>query len=206
MAQKIWQDENGIVIPANRITASEKLRERACDKLLKESEKVSNKIAELKAMFGELTDEVYEAVMAENNVDTADRKGNFTFFNFNRSIKVEVDVNERIEFDDAMIAVAKEHLDVFITNATGTAIDDMIREMINDAFSTSRGKLDTKKVLNLTRYRSRVDGEKYPNFHAAIDAIEKAIRKPTSKRYHRISIKKNDEEGYESINLNFSSL
>ena len=206
MAQKIWQDENGIVIPANRVTASEKLRERACEKLQKESEKLSNKIAELKAMFGELTDEVYEAVMAENNIDTADRKGNFTFFNFDRSIKVEVDVNERIEFDDAMIAVAKEHLDVFITNATSTAVDEMIRDMINDAFSTSRGKLDTKKVLNLTRYRSRVDAEKYPNFHLAIDAIEKAIRKPTSKRYHRIFIKRNEEDGYEAINLNFSAL
>jgi len=204
MTQKIWQDESGVVIPANRITPSEKLRERTCEKLLKEALKVNSKLEELKILFSELSDEVYNAVMEENGVNTDERKGYFTYYNFDRSIKVQVDISERIEFDDALIAVAKGHLDEFITNATGTAIDGMIREMINDAFSTSRGKLDTKKVLNLTRYRSRVDSAKYPNFHLALDAIEKAIRKPSSKRYFRIFTKDGDKE-YEAINLNFSA-
>lgn len=204
MAQKVWTDENGITIPAGRVTASEKLREKVCDRLIKKAIALNEKLNAFKDEFIEDSDNVYDVVMKENDVNSSDRKGNFTFYNFDRSIKVEIDINERIEFDEAMIAVAKEHFDTFLGTASG-GVDDMIREMILDAFSTSKGKLDTKKVMNLTRYRSRVDANKYPNFHKAIDAIEKGIRKPNSKRYHRISVR-NKEGEYEAVNLNFSSI
>lgn len=204
MAKKQWIDENGITIPASRVTKTEKNREKVCDRLVRRAVNMSEKLAEYKAEFAKEVDKVYQDVMREAGIDTAERKGNFTFYNFDRSIKVETDVSERIEFDDAQIAVAKEYFDLFLDNASG-GVDAMIRELIMDAFSTSRGRLDTKKVLNLTRYRGRIDANKYPHFHRALDAIEMGIRKPDSKKYHRISIRNKDGE-YEAVNLNFSSL
>jgi hypothetical protein len=204
MTTKIWKDENGITIPASRVTKSEKLREQVIERLLKRAQKLSQELAKFKDEFANTSDEVYDAVMAENGVDTTDRKGNFCFYNFDRTIKAEVDVSDRIEFDDAMIAVAKQHFDIFLDNTTG-GVDEMIRELILDAFSTVKGKLDTKKVMTLVKYRQRIDPNKYPQFHKAIDAIEKGMRKPSSRRYYRISVR-NSQGGYDAINLNFSSL
>lgn len=204
MAKKVWKDESGMIIPASRVTKSEKLREQVLERLAKKATDLNKRLEAFKDEFTTEMDKVYAEVLKENDIDPKDRKGNFSCFNFDRSIKAEIDISERIEFDEALIAVAKEHFDIFLDTASGS-VDGMIREMIMDAFSTSKGKLDTKKVMNLTRYRTRVDAAKYPHFHKAIDAIEKGIRKPESKRYQRISIR-NKELGYDSINLNFSSI
>jgi len=204
MSKKVWKDETGLEIPANRITKSEKMRESATEKLQKKAEKLNQLLSAFKEEFIETSDEIYVAVLEENGVKASDRKGNFSFYNFDRSVKVETDIQERIEFDDAMIAVAKQHFDEFLSSNTN-GIDDMIRELILDAFSSTRGKLDTKKVMSLVKYRSRIPADKYPQFHAAINAIEKGMRRPSSKRYFRISLR--DAEGrYNAIDLNFSSI
>lgn len=204
MSKKVWKDETGIEIPANRITRSEKMRETATEKLLKKALKSTQLLAEFKEEFIETTDEVYVAILEENGAKASDRKGNFTFYNFDRSVKIETDIQDRIEFDDAMIAVAKQHFDEFLESNTN-GIDSMIRELILDAFSSTRGKLDTRKVMSLVKYRSRIPADKYPAFHNAINAIEKGMSRPTSKRYQRISVR--DAEGkYNVIDLNFSSI
>lgn len=204
MSKKVWKDETGLEIPANRITRSEKLRESASEKLVKKALAFNKAMVQFKDEFIEISDEVYVMILEENGAKAADRKGNFTFYNFDRSVKVETDVQERIEFDDAMIAVAKQHFDEFLESNTN-GIDDMIRELILDAFSSTRGKLDTRKVMSLVKYRSRIPAGKYPAFHAAINAIEKGMSRPTSKRYQRIS-QRDDEGKYNVIDLNFSSL
>ena len=206
-ARKAWTDENGITIPAFRITKSEKLKESVCEKLVKKALKVQEIMRQLKDEVTEAATDVLNETIAENGGKTRENyKGNFTFYNFNRTIKIEASVQEKIEFDDAMIIVAKEHFDTFLSDATtASGVDQMIREIIADAFSTAKGALDTDKVMGLTKYRTRVDAAKYPAFHAALDAIEKGASRHFSKKYHRISIKK-DEGGYEAINLNFSSL
>lgn len=204
MTKKAWKDETGLEIPANRITKSEKMREAATEKLLKKADKLNRLLAEFKDEFIETSDEVYATILEENGAKASDRKGNFIFHNFDRSVKVETDVQDRIVFDDAMIAVAKQHFDEFLTSNT-SGIDSMIRELINDAFNSTRGKLDTRKVMSLVKYRSRIPADKYPQFHAAINAIEKGMSRPSSKRYFRIS--QRDTEGkYNAIDLNFSSI
>lgn len=203
MAKK-WVDENGIEIPAKRVTSSEKLKETKLDKLSAKARRLNKLLADFKAEFAEDVDEIIAAVMTENKVEAKETKGNVAIFNFDRSIKAEVDVQERIEFDDTLITVAKTHMDDFLKNGTG-GVDEMIRELLLDAFSTSRGKLDAKKVTALTKYRSRIDEVKYPSFHKMLDAIEKSIRRPSSKRYFRISIADSDGK-YTVIDLNFSSI
>lgn len=201
---KKWIDETGMEIPANRVTKSEKLREQHLERLAKKAQKLNEQLTAFKVEFADAADEVFEAVMKENGINTAERKGNFLMKTFDGSIKAEVDVNERIEFDDALIAVAKQHFDEFLTNGTG-GIDAMIRELITDAFNNSRGRLDAKKITSLLKYRSRIDANKYPAFHKAIDAIEKSMSRPSSKRYFRISVK-DEFDKYVAIDLNFSSI
>jgi hypothetical protein len=204
MIKKVWTDENGISIPGNRITKTEKLKEAKLEILAKKAAAINEKLSGFKLEFAAAADEIFNSVMEENGIKKTNSKGNVEFYNFDRTIKAEVAVSEKIVFDDTLIAVAKSHFDEFLSIGAGS-IDEMIRELILDAFSTSRGKLDAKKVTSLVKYRTRIDANKYPSFHKAIDAIERSISRPSSKRYFRISLR--DGEGkYNAIDLNFSSI
>jgi len=199
-----WLDESGAAIPFNRTTPAERGREKSAASIYKEAKRLNKALASFKNLVRTLCDKAYKDALSELKVDPVDRKGNFTWFNFDRSFKVEVSINDRIEFDDLLIQAAQEKLRSFLaTNTSG--IDDMISKLIMDAFQTTRGKLDTKRVMNLVRYRSRLDQAKYPEFHEAIDFIEKSIRKPESKTYYRVWERDANGE-YQVIDLNISSI
>lgn len=197
---KVWVDEAGTRIPFNRVTKVERLKERQAASLHVEAVRINKQLASFKEKIRKICDEVYAAVMAENGAKT-DAKGNFTWYNFDRSIKVEVNINDRIDFDDLTIKASKEKFDEFLDdNIEGKA--EFAKELVSDAFSTSRGKLDAKKVLSLLKYRQKIKDAK---FQEAITLLEKSIRRPGSRTYFRIW--QLDAEGkYQNIDLNFSSI
>lgn len=198
--QQIWHDEKGVSVPLNRITPVEKLMERSSSMLLRRSQSISKELAELKKTMRETCREVFEKFMADKG-GNPDSKGNFVWFNFDRSIKIEVDIKDRVTFDDLTIRVAQDKLNLFLAEAVDSKFD-YVKDMITDAFATSRGRMDAKKVMSLTRYRDRI---KHPLFDEACSMIEQSIRRPDQKTYFRISIK--DEDGaYQVIELNFSNI
>lgn len=204
MATKQWIDETGLVVDPKRVTKVEKLRERHATKIVGEAAKLHKALTDLKALVRDASQEVWVAVLSEKGVDPGEVKGNFTWYNFDRSVKIEVSINERIDFDDALIAAAKAKFDEFLSEAA-TISDEMVKQLVMDAFSTKKGKLDVKRVMGLLAYRQRVDQAKYPGFHQALDLIEQAIRRPDMKRYYRISTLQPDGD-YQDIQLNFASI
>jgi hypothetical protein len=199
-SDKLWKDEGGFEIPFSRTTQSERLMERKSAKLLKGAKSLNKRLKAFKNEVRDICTEVYDKYMEEQKNDKK-TKGNFTWYNFNRSIKIEVSVNERIEFDDLGIIACKDKLDEFLNNNV-EAKNEFIKQLVMDAFETSKGKLDTKKVMGLLRYRSKI---KAKAFQEALDLIEKSIRRPDSKTYFRIWAK-NEEGKYENLDLNFSSI
>lgn len=198
--QQFWTDEKGINIPYNRTTPLERKMENKSYQLAKKAVELHNKLADFKRDVAKICQEIYEQYMAENQI-TKKTKGNFTWYNFNRSIKIEVSINERIEFDDLAIEAAKAKLEQFL-DGNIEAKDQFIKQLVMDAFETSRGKLDVKKVMSLVRYKSKI---KAPLFREAVELIEKGIRRPDSRMYFRIW--QRDENGkYILIDLNFSSI
>ena len=187
-------------IPFNRITVEEKNRERHAAKLLIEARKISESLQAFKEHVAEVCTTVYDAYMAQRKI-TAPVKGNFTWYNFDRSIKIEVSVNERIEFDDMGLAACRAKLNEFIEGAIDSKVE-FIKDLVNEAFSTSRGKLDSKKVMSLLKYKDKI---KEPAYLEAMDYLEQSIRRSTSKAYFRVW-EKNAVGEYEAIDLNFSSL
>lgn len=198
---KTWVDETGMNIPYNRTTSVERLMERKSAMLMARALAVNQQLSEFKKQLQEICDEVYEKFMVSKGGTDPKAKGNFTWFNFDRSIKIEVSINERILFDDLTIKVAQERLNEFLAIAVDSKFA-YVKDLINDAFATSRGKMDAKKVLSLLRYRDRIN---HPLFTEATKLIEQAVRRPDQKTYFRIWLK-DDEGAYQAVELNFSNI
>ena len=75
-----------------------------------------------------------------------------------------------------------------------------------DAFQTSKGKLDTKKVLGLKKHTARIKNKDLKvEWERAMSVIDKSISRPSSKTYFKVWFK--DEDGkYNPIELNFSAI
>jgi len=197
----VWIDEAGVSIPYNRITKAERLMERSSAKILREAISINSKLVAFKDMVGELSMEAYEAFMAAKN-SSKETKGNYTWYNFNRSIKIEVAISETIQFDDLTITAAQEKFNQFLEENVTSKID-FVKQMITDAFKTQRNaKLDTKRILGLIRYESKINN---PLFSEAVQLIQESIRRPNTKTYFRVWVKSADGS-YKNIDLNLSSL
>jgi hypothetical protein len=201
---KTWTDEKGHEIPYSRITKLEKRTQRETKKLLRKAQSINTKLVDFKTEVAIIAEELWISTIQEAGSKTKDSKGNITIYNFDRSIKMEVNVATPIKFDDALIAVAREKFNEFLDVSTAN-VEDFMKEMIHSAFETSRGQLDTKQVMDLVSLRKRVDRARFPLFHEAIDLIEDSIRRPSSKKYFRIWYK-DEANDYQIVDLNFSSI
>lgn len=198
-----WQDEASSSIPYNRTTTSERIKEKGAAAIHKEAAIINQKLIALKAKWEDITTKVFEAMSIEHKVKI-DSKGNFTWYNFNKSIKIEANVNEAIKFDEALIEAAKGVLLTLINdNIKG---DDFIISIVNDAFQTSSGSLDTKRILGLKKHTTRIHNiAMREQWQKGMDLIEQSISRPSSKKYMRV-YEKDDQGEYQNIQLNFASL
>jgi hypothetical protein len=197
---RFWFNEAGDKVPVGYINKSDKLKERHAYTLLTRAKLLNEKLSEFKGLSMRLNDEVYDAAMSDFKV-TPFNKGNYTWFNFDRSVKVEVSVNERIEFDDLTIKACKEKLDEFL-NVNVESKHDFVKQLVTDAFATTRGKLDVKKVMSLLRYEDKI---KDALFQESLALLKQSIRRPDRRIYYRISERQADGS-YQVIDLNFSSI
>jgi hypothetical protein len=196
-----WLDEQGNKRPRKYLTKLERMQESEIGKILKRAEFLNEKLSEFKEAVASSCEKLVEEYAKRNKLDTTNWKGNITLMSFDRSVKIELNVNNRIEFDDLAIKACKALLDEFLSENID-AKNAFIAEIVTDAFSTSRGKLDTKKVLGLLKYESKIKDEK---FQKAMGFLKESIRNVGSKNYYRISVK-DDDGSWQPIRLDFSSL
>ncbi len=201
VSQSHWIDESDERIPTNRVTKYERLAERTLASLGKEAIKINKALTTFKDKIATQAQKLYEAYMKEKDGKIGKNKGSVTLFNFDRSLKVQVDVTERIVFDDLAIKNVQDKLMAFIDQAVSSE-KEFIQSIVKSAFETSRGKLDVKKVLSLKKHAGRIKNKLY---HEAMDELDAAIRRPKSKTYFRVWVR-NAEGGYDDVQLNFSAI
>jgi len=200
LKDKAWKDESGAEVPCEYITPSLRLKERNAAIIMREAININKRLSVFKKLAGRLCDDVYRKALEEYKAKP-DGKGNFTWFNFDRSIKIEVSISERIDFDDLAIKASKDKLDEFLSENINSKME-FVKDLVIDAFSTSRGKIDAKKVFQLMKYRTKIS---HPLFQEAINILSDGIRRPGSKTYFRIWMREPDG-CYKLIDLNFSNI
>lgn len=152
---KTWTDAKGTAIPYNRTTAQERLQERSAHKLLTEALKVEGLLGSLKELVTTVHNDVLTGFEKNIGAKVKESKGNKQWYNFDRSIMVEADVQDRIEFDGLMITAAREKLHEYLTSKLSSD-DEFLVEMVTKAFETTNGKLDSKRVMHLVSYKHKL--------------------------------------------------
>lgn len=197
---KVWRDEQGLEIPYARTTEIERIKERSAFQLAENAIKINKQLAEFRETASSMCGYVYECVMTAKERKQA-TKGNFVWYNFDGSIKIEVAIQERIDFDDMLIEKCKLKL-MEMVKENISKDNAWIEQMITGAFQTSKGRLDTKKIMSLKKYATRITDKRYTE---AMKYLDESIRRPDSKTYFRFYVK--DEAGeFQNIDLNFSSI
>ncbi|MEO8589433.1 MAG: DUF3164 family protein [Flavobacteriales bacterium] len=198
---KVWKDAKGIEVPYTRITARERLQEKNAQVVFAAALKVEQQLKDLKQLVLFAHGQVLTALKAAEGVDVKETKGNKVWYNFDRSICIECDVQDRITFDDLLIAAAREKLNAFLKAAVKSEVE-FVTELVTGAFETTNGKLDSKKVMGLLGYANRI---KHVEFQEAMDMIQRSIQRSTSKNYMRVGTLQEDGS-YRFVQLNFSAI
>lgn len=195
---KVWHDHRGNEVPREYVPELDRKNEIAVAKIFKDAERLNQQLVKFKQDAFELTDQQYAAMLKSANIAPSARKGNYTLTSFDKSVKIEVNVSDKIDFDDN-ISLAQEKLNEFKKlKMTGT--DKDITVILNHAFTTRKGRLDKARVFDLMQYDI-----KHPLWIEGIELIRKAITVNSSVRYMEISYK-DDEGRYIPVKLNFATL
>ncbi|HUM50456.1 MAG TPA: DUF3164 family protein [Chitinophagales bacterium] len=194
-------DASGLPIPIKIIPKSDLLANKIAIQISKEWDDVQLLLRNKKTKWLLMCDDWYVQLLEQYKLkekDTSKLKGGYTFYSYDKSIKIELRIGERIEFD-ANLKIAKELADKYLEIKTKD-VDGEISILLNNAFTTTRNNIDSKKVLQLMSYNI-----KHPVWLEMVEAIKTSITRHFSKRYMALSIK--DTEGkYVYKTIQFSSL
>jgi len=194
-----WIDGRGKSVPAKYVDKVDKQRDKIVEKLFKKAQRIHKLLKEFKSLSEQEILAFQEYSQRESGVQVGGVKGNVTLSTFSMDKKIEVDVSERLDFDERL-QHAKQLLDELLTEWTENARDEL-KVLITQAFETDKkGKLNVKAILNLRRIKI-----KHPKWKNAMDLIDEARHVSGSKKYIRFS--KRDGQGkWKGIVLDFASI
>jgi hypothetical protein len=195
--EKTLTNHLGETVPVKYVPKIDLYKDKITKRKLKDAIAIADKLAEFKVSLLADCDAIYEQMKDDADVRTG-VKGNYSITSFDKSIKIEISVQERIEFGDE-INLAQAKIQQFLTEKT-KGIDSDLSQIINQAFQTNRGRLDTKRVLGL--FSLKIE---HKTWREAMELLKKSINRNSAKRYVRISQK--DAEGKtQYVTLDFSAI
>lgn len=199
-----WTDATGLEVPLKFVPKSDIKKEEVTASVLKEAMKVSDSlaalyskmVADLDAIHNEYLEE-YRKKYGKNKVT----KGAFTYYNFDRSVKIECAMNDIVKWDAALMSEAYELLQEYLSKNL-TEDGKVISQLVLNAFANSKKQIDTGKVFTLLKFENKIKSEK---FQRACSLMKDAQGVERTKQYMRVWCK-NEAGEYQNINLNFSSI
>jgi hypothetical protein len=196
---KVFTDHNGNEIPANYIHKIDKEKHAAAQKLCTKAEDLSTRLKSLKDEMFSICDAFHERMLADNNVTVrVNSKGGYSIQTIDKAIKVVITVAETIHFNDK-IEVAQAKIQEYLEKIMQGANTDL-QLLVNRAFKTSKGRLDTKQIIGL--FQLNITHETWKE---AMELIKQSMTTNSTKRYVQVWKRKENGE-YEAVKLDFASL
>lgn len=201
-----WVNAAGDSVPFKFVPKPDKRKEELAGKLHTNALKVEASIAALHASMKLAFKEVEQLVKEEYEIKNGKKrlsgdKGNITWFNFDRSIKIEANVNDIVKWDSALMTESLNLLNQYISSNMSDA-NVLIAGLVKSAFSNAKGMIDTAKVYQILKHEEQIKDKR---FQKACELIKQASSICRTKLYMRIWEKGDDGE-YRNVNLSFSSI
>ncbi|MEO9808998.1 MAG: DUF3164 family protein [Nitratireductor sp.] len=172
-------DAKGNLVPVETIKPTDKLEDETVRKIIAYASDLSEQIARFKAhTFDDLS--AYEALLAqEYGAGKGGKKGNKTFMTFDGMMKVQVQVQDAIDFGP-QLQTAKSLIDECLNEWAADSRPE-IRAIVTRAFNTDKeGQINRAEIFMLLRLA--IEDERWGR---AMEAIRAAMRVVGSKTYVR---------------------
>ncbi|MBS1642365.1 MAG: DUF3164 family protein [Bacteroidetes bacterium] len=203
--QQAWTDASGAVVPLKFVPELDKKKETLAAKVHKHALAAEKNLNELHALMHNATEEIKRMVKQEFELKEqkgrGKGKGSITWYNFDKSIKIEADMNDVVKWDEAMMTEALQLLNKYLDKSLGEE-KQLIKELVASAFSNSKGCIDTSKIFQLLKYENKMKSIIYTK---ACELMRNAQGIDKTKLYMRVW-EKMEDGSYRNVNLNFSSL
>jgi hypothetical protein len=196
---KTMTDSRGREIPIEYIDRHDRAKDRIVRAIHREAAALHTRLSAFRTgalarIFGFVREsgDAYDVVIGGE-------KGNITLRSFDGLIKVQIAVQDNIEFDERL-AIAQQLITDYLTEISVGADPGLI-ELVHKAFyADSQGRLRTGQVLGL-----RTLAIKHPKWRQAMEVIVESITVQSSKQYVRVYTRPNTDAPWDLIPLNIAS-
>ncbi|WP_065204282.1 DUF3164 family protein [Shewanella woodyi] len=194
------RDPKGNLVAVSNIKPIDLLRDELVGKLSGLATKQQSQMRAFKtSMLDEL--ETFVSLSAdEYQIKLGGKKGNITLINFDSTQKIQIAVNEQIQFDERL-QVAKQLVDECI-HAWSDGANDRIRTLVEHAFQVDKeGQVSTARILSLRKLD--MEDERWDR---AMQAIADSIQVTDSKSYIRFYNRRHTDDAWQAISLDIAAL
>jgi hypothetical protein len=193
------QDSQGRLVPLDKVKDIDKLRDQTVKELVTKARNMRETIARFKAEIRNDLVSYLSLSFEKYGRAFGGKKGNMRLVSYDGSLRLDLDVNKTICFDERL-QLAKGFIDECITRwAQGSSNE--IRALVQDAFQVDhQGTVNTARILGLRRLNIED-----PQWKQAMEAISDSIQIMGTKEYIRFYMR--DERGkYQPISLDFAAM
>ncbi|EHS51521.1 hypothetical protein PDO_1912 [Rhizobium sp. PDO1-076] len=191
-------DAKGHFVPVNLIKPADKLQDEVVRKVMGYADDISAQIARFRAHTMEDLDGYDQLLDQEYGVKVGGKKGNRTYQSFDGLLRVQVAVNDFIDFGP-QLQTAKLLIDEYLNELTADS-PEQIQALITEAFNTAKaGKIDVAGIKKLKRLQIED-----PRWKDAMRAIEDAERVNYSKQYVRFYRRASIEDQWQAVTVDLA--
>ncbi|MBZ7982690.1 DUF3164 family protein [Campylobacter sp. RM12640] len=200
--EKKWLNARNEWVHPDLIRADEKLKDQLVECILRKVEE-HNKI--LKALKDDINNDIesyLDILLEKYNINAKDnaKKGNFTFEDYAKTLKVQVQMSEKINFNEKL-NIAKAKIDEYLNDIVKDSSED-IKVLINKAFEVDKkGNLDSKKILSLRSYDI-----KDARWQEAMEIISESVEIVGIKPYIRFYKRDKATDSWANVSLDFANI
>ncbi len=192
------RDAKGRLTPLSTIKAQDQLQHEVVAKIIGYATDLSAQVTRFKQhTFDDLSE--FEALLAmEYGESRGGAKGNKTFMSFDGLMKIQVSVQDHIDFGPEL-QIAKGLIDECLNEWAAEAREEL-RAIVTRAFNTDKaGQINRAEIFMLLRL-DIAD----PRWNDAMQAIRDAMRVVGSKTYVRCYARANPDAAWEPITIDLA--
>lgn len=191
-------DAKGSLVPLSMVKPQHKLEDEIVRKIMDFATSLNEQIARFRGhTMTDLGD--YDALIAqEYNAKVGGAKGNRTYQTFDGLMKVQVQVQELIDFGSEL-HIAKSLIDECLNEWSSDSRPE-IQSIVTRAFNTdSEGKINRSEIFMLMRHEIED-----PRWKRAMDAIRDSMRVTGSKEYIRFYRRTKNTDAWQPVTIDMA--